>query len=611
MAKLQFLQNAGLNISQQHTIHFQSLADQNDFWSSRIITSADVDTENILSRCLEGMPISYGASKQTLLGINYCRLQQDGKWWYFFIENKKYVNDNATNLFVKLDVLQTYLVGIDYTIDESFVQREHQDRINSDKSRKYNIIEESLNYGNDVKLVESRKIYPVHTADISEENIDNYNIYFALISFSPNYVTVTAPTGNADTQYITLALPFRYHPSSVGQVDIYAPTTNNGNFVVVPSIIDLYQYIIAPASSNDIYSFVVMPYPPYDMKIWKDSNDNNKIKISYSTQGLALEGTAVTVTKDGHSFPAYYPSANSVKIDVSSLSNKEYAVDALPNHNNLANIKYESKLFTHPYYYHLLNDSNAEEAMVKQEYLPASNISFEYWNNWTGNIKDGMYVKQYGLGESMQRGFQRLNQMELQRTTSQYAEYLANNKNSMSAGLYGQGITGGLGALSSIGIGIGTGNPLAVVGGILSGVNTITNITNQLAKIKDVKESPDTLKNIGNTTQLLLIEKMIYFVLKTYQITDKFKDILFKYFSRYGYATKEFKAPNINSRYYFNYIQTIGANISANIDNEYITEIKSILDNGVTFWHYRNALSWKGIESYSYENAEMTLDGGV
>ena len=41
---------------------------------------------------------------------------------------------------------------------------------------------------------------------------------------------------------------------------------------------------------------------------------------------------------------------------------------------------------------------------------------------------------------------------------------------------------------------------------------------------------------------------------------------LYNYFYHYGYKANIFKSPNIRSRYYFNYIKTIGVNIKSNID---------------------------------------------
>ena len=44
---------------------------------------------------------------------------------------------------------------------------------------------------------------------------------------------------------------------------------------------------------------------------------------------------------------------------------------------------------------------------------------------------------------------------------------------------------------------------------------------------------------------------------------------------------------NTRNRYYYNYVKTIGVNLKATsgIPRNYLEEIKSIYNNGVTIWH--------------------------
>ena len=52
-----------------------------------------------------------------------------------------------------------------------------------------------------------------------------------------------------------------------------------------------------------------------------------------------------------------------------------------------------------------------------------------------------------------------------------------------------------------------------------------------------------------------------------------------------GYKINSVKIPNINGRPNWNYVKTIDANITANIPQNDLIEIKEIFNNGVTFWH--------------------------
>ena len=95
-------------------------------------------------------PIYVEYKLDDLFGVNYCyaRNADTGKWYFYFITDKQYVNENTTVLSLEMDVFQTYM--FDYTLGECFVNREHQDRyetVNNVKIRKFNIEAENVEMG--------------------------------------------------------------------------------------------------------------------------------------------------------------------------------------------------------------------------------------------------------------------------------------------------------------------------------------------------------------------------------------------------------------------------------------------------------------------------------
>ncbi len=52
----------------------------------------------------------------------------------------------------------------------------------------------------------------------------------------------------------------------------------------------------------------------------------------------------------------------------------------------------------------------------------------------------------------------------------------------------------------------------------------------------------------------------------------------------YGYSCNKVKVPNISSRPSWNYVKTVGCNITGSVPTSTISKIKEIFDNGVTFW---------------------------
>ena len=70
--------------------------------------------------------VRFPAHIDSILTYNYCMYQNEhysDKWFYCFITDKKYINDNMTELTIKTDVFQTWQFDLQYK--RCFVEREH------------------------------------------------------------------------------------------------------------------------------------------------------------------------------------------------------------------------------------------------------------------------------------------------------------------------------------------------------------------------------------------------------------------------------------------------------------------------------------------------------
>lgn len=81
------------------------------------------------------------------------------------------------------------------------------------------------------------------------------------------------------------------------------------------------------------------------------------------------------------------------------------------------------------------------------------------------------------------------------------------------------------------------------------------------------------------------------------RISGEYCEVIDNYFSKYGYATNKLKIPNRNVRPSWTYCKTLGCNMVANAPTTAIAKMKSIYDNGITFWK-----SNKIVGDYSQEN---------
>ena len=75
------------------------------------------------------------------------------------------------------------------------------------------------------------------------------------------------------------------------------------------------------------------------------------------------------------------------------------------------------------------------------------------------------------------------------------------------------------------------------------------------------------------------------FTLYKMSVRAEVAKIVDDYFTAYGYKIAEWKIPNITGRTYWNYVKLNQANITGDIPQEDMNEIKNMFLNGVTIWH--------------------------
>lgn len=69
--------------------------------------------------------IRYPAHMDTIINYNYCMYQNENygnKWFYAFITDMRYINDNMTEITIETDAWQTW--QFDLTLNNMFVERE-------------------------------------------------------------------------------------------------------------------------------------------------------------------------------------------------------------------------------------------------------------------------------------------------------------------------------------------------------------------------------------------------------------------------------------------------------------------------------------------------------
>lgn len=114
------IKNIRLDPTYQNTIYFADAAAQQRYFQSKAYVTLDRHTyqRKTMGRIRIGMPIGsvYGTSYMMFKNTSF-----ENKWFYAFVTNYEYVNDDTTDIFYELDLVQTYL--FDYVLLECMVER--------------------------------------------------------------------------------------------------------------------------------------------------------------------------------------------------------------------------------------------------------------------------------------------------------------------------------------------------------------------------------------------------------------------------------------------------------------------------------------------------------
>lgn len=120
------LLNVPLENDYKHTLFFDTEANQVTYFKSKTIFT---DTDFSYQR--KDNVIRYPKHYDVLSSCNYVMYRNSAystKWYYAFITEKTYINDERTDIHIETDVMQTYMFN--YTVKPSFVEREHVDNDN-------------------------------------------------------------------------------------------------------------------------------------------------------------------------------------------------------------------------------------------------------------------------------------------------------------------------------------------------------------------------------------------------------------------------------------------------------------------------------------------------
>lgn len=127
-------------------------------------------------------------------------------------------------------------------------------------------------------------------------------------------------------------------------------------------------------------------------------------------------------------------------------------------------------------------------------------------------------------------------------------------------------------------------------------INAGLAIADSIADLRTRSLNSQTVAGTQSVSQLAYDTQLIIRIVSK-QILPEYAQIIDEYFTAFGYKVCRIKAPNITGRPSWNYVKTIGAQVSGNIPEYAETALKAMLNNGVTFWHTND------VGNYSLNNS--------
>lgn len=516
-----------LNNKYDHTLYFSDAAAQLEYFESKVDRTL-ID----YSYVRKSWNLKVAATMEDARKWSYLFFRNGtGKRYFYFINQCEYINDNAVELTLEMDVMQTYM--FEWTLRPCFVEREHSvyDYFGM------NTVDEGLDTG-------ELRIEAVQGADLGDQCIIIAST-IDLLDFLYHDRETAVKGLYYDNIFTGLSLiAIRYNNSRL----FLGPTllTKLETHGKMDTIFTMWQY---PEKLIDIYAY----------------NTASEQYGGYVNKGKYYD---VKVEHNLTTIDGYRPRNK-------KLFQYPYSVLYVSNNQGGASVyRYEyfsevAPTDTWQSIYFRVKGNISPDAVVKITPKDYKDMEFNYDESFSmGNFplctwNSDTYKMWLAQNQNQQNFATDMNKLKI-----------AGGVAAIAGGIAGTVLTGGAGA------GVGVGAITAGVGMIASGAS---NIASQLAQNADRDiQPPQAHGNYSGSYNVSQGLQTFLFYQKT--VDAQHAKMIDDYFTMYGYATKKVKVPNISSRPAFNYVKTINSNIGGNFCMEDLQKINGIFDKGITFW---------------------------
>ena len=546
-------------------------------------------------------------------------VDDSGRTYYAWVRNVALIDTETVAIELDIDPIQNRMC--EWSIGESFVSREHVDRWNPNGYLKYY----KANTDNPTALMN----YQNANAQAPISSLNGTDVFYITIVYRK-----TVTSSENETVYVA-EMPVAYDGVTKFQNSIGSEYYPMWYEVMDGSIIDTQN--IDPAN---VLCIAITQFCPFIVNITSE----NRVYFT---------------TADGTNFTGYqrWQEITLTEQDITTVLDmfQEYTLDitvskaTAPSDGDTASYLHEPKLYQSPYFKrYLVNGCGSVQMDIGDAVVRNADLELRYkavispssQNLLFDFIEEGDTQEQQILSFSAGTliGSSIISNVELADVyNDQWASYRLTSRNTdrqmvvnsaianTITSTIGMGYGGALvgsrsasgsfdsderrnqllnsGARSAIAMASGAGVAMSIVDAGMAWEN-------QLAKERGIQNSPMTVAQVGTNGIYNMLNNIGQFGFVELRCDDVTFQTAYDNYRKYGYEVSRFETPNINSRKYYNYIQTVYCKINGALTGDEKDTISRIINNGVTFVHmdYSSIIGYPTDTSgYELENIERSL----
>lgn len=469
--------------------------------------------------------VRYAGNIENLYGYNYCMYRNhnySNKWFYAYVTDLQWANEQTTIVSLKTDVYQTW--QFDLQFKASFIEREH---VNDDTFGLHTIPENFelgdyvCNTKNDLQIARPNDGSAIVVFQVTTVDMGNGNAF-------------PSPTSNVITGI----------PQGCYMFGIPLQSGNEGRI----------QYTIGVFDSNGKGESIVSIFlAPYLASEWETKN---------GTGTLSAETYYVPKTS--------WASRTDL---VPSISRNSTINGYTPKNN---------KLFTYPYnYLYISNNAGADVDFHYENFNGDPAFALYSTLEQGGSVmlmpQNSKLATGGVSGDAWNEGIPAGKLPILSWVSDYYLNWQAVNGANIKIQALTSAVSWGMSTLKTM-----TGSES---GGTYSTGRLASDVAGIMQQVKEAKMTPPQAEGNVGSGDVGFATGESKFTFRKMSIRAEYARIIDSYWNAFGYRVNAFKVPNRTGRQNWNFVKTVGCNIEGDIPQSDMQEIKGIFNSGVTLWH--------------------------